>query len=153
MRMSELAGKTIISDETGRNFGKVGDISFICDTGELMNVIVKEPTQMAKEKQLQQEAQSKHLFLKATSLSKTISLFLLIASLGLTVRIIVLFTYFHKLLTKILLRNLICLTSHSKSTRTSKMNLSMRSTSKHFTYTINLFNVNHIRRSRSRSLG
>ncbi|OYT34552.1 MAG: hypothetical protein B6U87_01890 [Candidatus Aenigmarchaeota archaeon ex4484_52] len=55
MRMSELAGKTIISDETGRNFGKVGDISFICDTGELMNVIVKEPTQMAKEKQLQQD--------------------------------------------------------------------------------------------------
>ncbi|MCK5476802.1 MAG: PRC-barrel domain-containing protein [Candidatus Aenigmarchaeota archaeon] len=61
MRMSELANKVIISDESGRNFGKVSDVSFICDTGELMNVIVKDPTQMSHEMQLQQDEQGRLL--------------------------------------------------------------------------------------------
>ena len=61
MRMSELANKVIISDESGRNFGKVADVSFISDTGELMNVIVKDSTQMAHEMQLQQDEQGRLL--------------------------------------------------------------------------------------------
>lgn len=41
---SELVGKTIVSEETGRKFGRVGDLSFISETGELMSLLLVEPT-------------------------------------------------------------------------------------------------------------
>jgi len=40
----EMIGKTIVSEESGRKFGIVGDVSFITESGELMNIIVSEPT-------------------------------------------------------------------------------------------------------------
>jgi sporulation protein YlmC with PRC-barrel domain len=39
-----MIGKTIVSEESGRKFGIVGDVSFITESGELMNIIVSEPT-------------------------------------------------------------------------------------------------------------
>ncbi len=40
----ELLNKTIIS-KTGKIFGKVGDIVFETRTGELINIILKNPTE------------------------------------------------------------------------------------------------------------
>ncbi len=39
----EMLGKTIVSEE-GRRFGVVGDVAFITESGELMNIVVAEPT-------------------------------------------------------------------------------------------------------------
>lgn len=43
-RGKDLVGKVIVSEETGRKFGTVGDINFIADTGELLSIMLVEPT-------------------------------------------------------------------------------------------------------------
>lgn len=43
----EMIGKTIVSEETGRKFGIVGDVAFITESGELMNIVVSDPTTSA----------------------------------------------------------------------------------------------------------
>ena len=55
IRGKEFIGKIIVSDETGRKFGKAGDVSFISDTGELMNILLVEPTKATGDLQLQQD--------------------------------------------------------------------------------------------------
>ncbi|MFQ6010213.1 MAG: PRC-barrel domain-containing protein [Candidatus Aenigmatarchaeota archaeon] len=44
-----MIGKIIVSEETGRRFGVVGDVAFITESGELMNIVVKEPTKSASD--------------------------------------------------------------------------------------------------------
>lgn len=44
IRAGDVVGKTIISEETGRKFGIVTNVDFITDSGELLNVIVDNPT-------------------------------------------------------------------------------------------------------------
>jgi len=44
VRAADIVGKTIISEETGRKFGIVSNIDFITESGELLNVIVEQPT-------------------------------------------------------------------------------------------------------------
>ena len=44
----EMLGKTIVSEE-GRRFGVVGDVAFITESGELMNIVVAEPTRQTGE--------------------------------------------------------------------------------------------------------
>lgn len=44
VRAADIVGKTIISEETGRKFGIVSNIDFITESGELLNVIVDQPT-------------------------------------------------------------------------------------------------------------
>ncbi len=61
IRGHELIGKTIISDETGRKFGSVGDVSFIADTGELMNMLLVEPTKATIDLQLQEDEKGRML--------------------------------------------------------------------------------------------
>jgi len=51
----EMMGKTIVSEESGRRFGVVGDVAFITESGELMNIIVAEPTKSAGEFGLQED--------------------------------------------------------------------------------------------------
>ncbi len=43
-RGRDLLGKVIVSEETGRKFGIVGDINFIAESGELLNLVLVEPT-------------------------------------------------------------------------------------------------------------
>lgn len=47
VRGKDLIGKTVVSEESGRKFGVVGDVSFITESGELMNVVLVEPTKHA----------------------------------------------------------------------------------------------------------
>lgn len=44
IRAAEVVGKTIISEETGRKFGIVSNVDFITESGELLNVVVEQPT-------------------------------------------------------------------------------------------------------------
>lgn len=45
----EMIGKVIVSEESGKKFGVVGDIEFITESGELMNITLAEPTKGARE--------------------------------------------------------------------------------------------------------
>ncbi len=44
VRAADIVGKTIISEETGRKFGVVSNVDFITESGELLNIIVDQPT-------------------------------------------------------------------------------------------------------------
>lgn len=44
VKARDLVGKVIVSEDTGRKFGVVGDVNFITESGELMNIVVAEPT-------------------------------------------------------------------------------------------------------------
>jgi sporulation protein YlmC with PRC-barrel domain len=44
VRAADIVGKQIISEETGRKFGIVSNIDFITESGELLNLIVEQPT-------------------------------------------------------------------------------------------------------------
>lgn len=61
IRGRDLVGKTIVSDETGKKFGRVGDVSFIADTGELMSILLIEPTKSTGDLNLQQDEQGRIL--------------------------------------------------------------------------------------------
>ncbi|MFA4819495.1 MAG: PRC-barrel domain-containing protein [Candidatus Aenigmatarchaeota archaeon] len=43
-RGRDLLGKVIVSEETGRKFGVIGDINFVSESGELLNLVIVEPT-------------------------------------------------------------------------------------------------------------
>jgi len=61
LRGKDLIGKVIVSEETGRKFGVVGDVSFITESGELMNIIVAEPTKHAVDLQLPKDERGRIL--------------------------------------------------------------------------------------------
>jgi sporulation protein YlmC with PRC-barrel domain len=44
VRVSDIVGKVIISSETGKKLGVVGNIEFIAETGELLNIVVEDAT-------------------------------------------------------------------------------------------------------------
>jgi sporulation protein YlmC with PRC-barrel domain len=55
VKAKELIGKTIVSEESGRKFGMVGDVNFITESGELMNIVLAEPTRQASELKLSED--------------------------------------------------------------------------------------------------
>jgi len=57
----ELMGKILVSDETGRKFGVVGDVSFITESGELMNVVLVDPTKYVGELNVQEDDRGRFL--------------------------------------------------------------------------------------------
>ena len=44
VRSKDLIGKVLISEETGKKFGVIGDIDFITESGELLNLALAEST-------------------------------------------------------------------------------------------------------------
>ena len=60
-RGRDLVGKVIVSEETGRKFGVVGDINFIADSGELLNVVLVEPTKNVSELSLERDESNRML--------------------------------------------------------------------------------------------
>lgn len=44
VRAADIVGKSVVSEETGRKFGVVSNIDFITESGELLNLIVEQPT-------------------------------------------------------------------------------------------------------------
>ena len=57
----ELMGKILVSDETGKKFGVVGDVSFITESGELMNVVLVDPTKYVAELNVQEDERGRYL--------------------------------------------------------------------------------------------
>jgi len=52
----QLLGKTVVT-KTGKRFGEVGNVSFEPRTGELMQVVLKNPTSYAETIDLEKDAQ------------------------------------------------------------------------------------------------
>lgn len=57
----DMIGKTIVSEETGRKFGVVGDVAFITESGELMNIVVAEPTKSSSDLGLSEDERGRIL--------------------------------------------------------------------------------------------
>ena len=56
IRAAEIVGKTIISEETGRKFGIVSNVDFITESGELLNIVVEQPTKHLSDLNLKTDA-------------------------------------------------------------------------------------------------
>lgn len=61
LRGKKLLGKVVVSEEAGKKFGTVGDISFITDSGELMNVVLTDTTGHVSELQVDRDERGRHL--------------------------------------------------------------------------------------------
>ena len=44
VRSKELIGKILVSEETGKKFGMIGDIDYVTESGELVNLVLSETT-------------------------------------------------------------------------------------------------------------
>jgi sporulation protein YlmC with PRC-barrel domain len=60
-RGKQLLGKTIVSEEHGKKFGEVEDISFVEDTGELMNLLITNTTEHIDEVKLQEDRKGRNI--------------------------------------------------------------------------------------------
>lgn len=60
-RGKQLVGKTIVSEEHGKKFGEVEDISFVADTGELMNLLIANTTQHIDDVKLQEDRKGRNI--------------------------------------------------------------------------------------------
>lgn len=49
VKAGDVIGKMIVSEETGRKFGVVSNVEFVVESGELLNIIVEEPTKYLQE--------------------------------------------------------------------------------------------------------
>ena len=54
-RGKELLGKVIVSEETGRKFGVVGDINFVSESGELLSLVLTEATRHSNDLNLEKD--------------------------------------------------------------------------------------------------
>ncbi len=61
VKAKDLIGKTIVSEESGRKFGVVGDVNFITESGELMNIVIAEPTKQSAELKLSEDEKGRLL--------------------------------------------------------------------------------------------
>ena len=57
----DLLGKVVVSEETGRKFGIVGDLNFISESGELLNVVLVEPTKHVTDLSLERDENNRLL--------------------------------------------------------------------------------------------
>jgi sporulation protein YlmC with PRC-barrel domain len=56
-----LIGKIVVSEETGKKFGDVGDIRFITESGELLHLVLSDPTEAAESLRLEQDTSGRSL--------------------------------------------------------------------------------------------
>ena len=61
IRAADVIGKQIISEETGRKFGIVANIDFVTESGELLNIIVEEPTRHLEDLNLKTDNRGRFL--------------------------------------------------------------------------------------------
>lgn len=54
-RGRDIVGKIIVSEETGRKFGVVGDINFVSESGELLNIVMVETTKYSNDLNLEKD--------------------------------------------------------------------------------------------------
>ena len=44
IRAKGVVGKTVVSEETGKKYGVTGNVDFITESGELLNLVIEEAT-------------------------------------------------------------------------------------------------------------
>jgi sporulation protein YlmC with PRC-barrel domain len=77
VRAKDILKKTIISEETGRKFGVVGNIDFVTESGELLNIIIEAATPHLKDLNL--KGDDKGRFLIPFSAVKSIGDFVIVS--------------------------------------------------------------------------
>ena len=60
LRGKDMIGKVIVG-EAGRKYGVVGDVDFIVESGELLNLIVEKPTKHIQELGLKKDERGRYL--------------------------------------------------------------------------------------------
>lgn len=55
IRSRDLVGKILVSEESGKKFGVVGDLDYIVESGELINLVLVQTTKHANELNLQED--------------------------------------------------------------------------------------------------
>jgi len=55
VKSKKLIGKILISEETGKKFGVIGDIDYVTESGELINLVLVEPTAHTSTLNLQED--------------------------------------------------------------------------------------------------
>ncbi|MGC8812083.1 MAG: PRC-barrel domain-containing protein [Candidatus Aenigmatarchaeota archaeon] len=61
VRAADVIGKSVVSEETGRKFGVVANVDFVTESGELLNLIVDEPTKYLTEMNLKTDEKGRVL--------------------------------------------------------------------------------------------
>ena len=61
IKSKDLVGKVLISEESGKKFGVVGDIDYIIESGELINLVLVEPTTHISDLNLRQDDKNRIL--------------------------------------------------------------------------------------------
>lgn len=61
VKSKKLIGKILISEETGKKFGVIGDIDYITESGELINLALTETTAHTSTLNLQQDEKGRLL--------------------------------------------------------------------------------------------
>ena len=61
VRAADIVGKAVISEETGRKFGVVSNIDFITESGELLNIVIEQPTKHLSDLNLKSDEKGRHL--------------------------------------------------------------------------------------------
>lgn len=61
VKAQELIGRILISEETGKKFGIIGDIEYVVESGELINLVLSEVSSHAQSLNLQQNEKKKFL--------------------------------------------------------------------------------------------
>ena len=61
VRSKDLVGKVLVSEESGRKFGLIGDIDYIIESGELINLVLVEPTKHAGDLNLREDERGRIL--------------------------------------------------------------------------------------------
>lgn len=56
-----MLGKAVVSEETGRKFGIVGDMQFVAESGELLSLVIIEPTRHTADVTLERDSQGRML--------------------------------------------------------------------------------------------
>lgn len=77
IRGNDLVGKTVVSEEKGQTFGEVDDVSFVSETGELMNLLVANHTRHLEE--LNVEKDQKGRFMVPFSAVKSVGDFVIVS--------------------------------------------------------------------------
>jgi sporulation protein YlmC with PRC-barrel domain len=61
VRSRKLIGKILISEETGKKFGTIGDIDYVTESGELLNLVLTETTTHSTSMNLPQDERKRFL--------------------------------------------------------------------------------------------
>ena len=61
LQSKHLIGKILVSEETGKKFGTIGDIDYILDSGELINLVLSETTAHTGTLNLQEDEKNRLL--------------------------------------------------------------------------------------------